>query len=549
MAELGAVSILVAKLRERLLNGEVASYEEYHAIFMDFLGKPASMEVKAHGEVYTPLSLVTEMLDKLPAHVWSNPALKWFEPACGLAPFLYMAYHRLLSGLEAVIPDEAERIRHILEKMFYFNEVQPKNIELFKLLFNAGSYRLNIFEGSFFEAVPSNFQTDIVVGNPPYNAPGTGRNIIWNKFVNEIFERQYLAPNGFLVFIHPALWRKPVTVKSPVYGIYDLLIRQHQLLYLDINDLAAGKKTFACGTRYDWYVLENKEPYTTTTVKCEKGTVHSLHLQEWPWLPNTEFELIGKLLGEPSESVIRSRSDYGTDKEWVSSEQNNTYRYPLIHSTTKINPILSYSSRIAKSDTMYGVRKVIVGTSGIGYPVVDLNGEYGMTDNCFGFHVIDQSDADILIGFLKSDDFRRLQIGCSWSVYRLDYHLFDFFKAGFWRDFKASNLKHALEIGTENQCQAMTTKGSQCSRKSLDDGFCKQHQKTTVSRLPSSQAKPIDTSSSSSSSAELDVVKLQDTSRRGYTNEQLKRYCRERHLKFKSNATNPILRELLLQSL
>ena len=232
MAEIDTVKVLVTKLRERLTSGGIASYEEYHTIFLEFLGKPASLEVKSHGEVYTPLSLVQEMLDKLPPKVWTNPSLKWFEPACGLAPFLYCVYHRLMTGLQAMIPEEKERRRHILETMLYFNEIQPKNLELVKVLFNSNEYRLNVFEGSFFDTdvLPPSFQADIVMGNPPYNAPGTGRNILWNKFVKEIFIRNYISPNGFLLLLHPPLWRKPLapSSRSPVAGIYELLTKQRQ---------------------------------------------------------------------------------------------------------------------------------------------------------------------------------------------------------------------------------------------------------------------------------------------------------------------------------
>ncbi len=38
--------------------------------------KPKELEKKEYGEVFTPMKLVSDMLDKLPEHVWKNKNLK-----------------------------------------------------------------------------------------------------------------------------------------------------------------------------------------------------------------------------------------------------------------------------------------------------------------------------------------------------------------------------------------------------------------------------------------------------------------------------------------
>ena len=49
--------------------------------------KDGEVEKKKFGEVMTPISLVKEMLDTLPKEVWSNPNLKWLDPANGAGTF------------------------------------------------------------------------------------------------------------------------------------------------------------------------------------------------------------------------------------------------------------------------------------------------------------------------------------------------------------------------------------------------------------------------------------------------------------------------------
>lgn len=70
-------------------------------------------------EVFTPPELADKMLSLLPEDVWSNPNLKWLDPACKTGVFLRQIAIRLMVGLKDAIPDEAERREHIFKKMLY----------------------------------------------------------------------------------------------------------------------------------------------------------------------------------------------------------------------------------------------------------------------------------------------------------------------------------------------------------------------------------------------------------------------------------------------
>ena len=73
----------------------------------------------ANSEVYTPVSLVREMLDKLPVEVWSNPELKFCDPAMKSGKFLSEIMIRLMKGLEKFERNEQKRYIYIVEKMIY----------------------------------------------------------------------------------------------------------------------------------------------------------------------------------------------------------------------------------------------------------------------------------------------------------------------------------------------------------------------------------------------------------------------------------------------
>ena len=147
--------------------------------------KPKDVEKKKFGEVFTPLKLVNEMLDKLDESyqkdnnesIFENEKLTWYDPAVGMGNFPIVIYLRLMDGLVNKIPNEKNRKRHILEKMLYMSELNKKNALICKQIFDIeNKFNLNIYEGDSLkldiQKVFNKNKFDIIVGNPPYNANG-----------------------------------------------------------------------------------------------------------------------------------------------------------------------------------------------------------------------------------------------------------------------------------------------------------------------------------------------------------------------------------------
>jgi hypothetical protein len=410
---------------------------QYEKLFTTLLQDSSARGVQAFGEVYTPLVLVNDMLDRLPSHVWSDPTLKWFEPACGLAPFMFVAYQRLMIGLEATLPDSELRKRHILEHMLHFNELQPKNLLHVRKLFQVDQYRLNIFEGDMFTDLPVSFTADIVIGNPPYNKIGTKNsgNAEWMKFVSTILTTPVLRTGGYLSFVHPAPWRKPESERSKNRGLFQLMTSTNQMLYLSMHDVKEGKKMFNCGTNYDWYIIQKHPRHTTTQVQDIHHNIHELDLSLWPWLPNFAFEQIFPLLAqgeEPRCPVLYSCSDYETRKAWISDTKSEKFCYPVVRTIPNAGMRLMYSSTNSKG--MFGVGKVIFGDSSLQSPILDVTGEYATGENAMSIRIASEAEGIELCQALASDRIQDiLRKACLFSNYRLDWRVLAGFKAGFWR--------------------------------------------------------------------------------------------------------------------
>jgi site-specific DNA-methyltransferase (adenine-specific) len=84
--------------------------------------QPDILEVIAdlsNDEVRTSPRVVNQVLDLLPEEVWTDETLRWLDPGCKTGSFLREVTRRLLVGLEAKIPDEQERLDHILKNMVF----------------------------------------------------------------------------------------------------------------------------------------------------------------------------------------------------------------------------------------------------------------------------------------------------------------------------------------------------------------------------------------------------------------------------------------------
>ena len=73
----------------------------------------------SNDEVFTPPTIANQMLDMLPADLWSNPDAKFLDPCCKSGVFLREIAKRLIDGLAEKIPDLQERLNHIYSKQLY----------------------------------------------------------------------------------------------------------------------------------------------------------------------------------------------------------------------------------------------------------------------------------------------------------------------------------------------------------------------------------------------------------------------------------------------
>ena len=411
--------------------------------------KVADTMKRQYGEVMTPTELIKDMLAKLPKSVWSNPNLKWLDACNGVGPFLCVVIYGLMKGLRDWEPDDEKRYKHIVENMIYAGELQPKNQFLFLCAVDPfDKYKLNVYTGSFLE---DNFdyhmnnvwnveKFDIIIGNPPYDksqkAEGKrgGGDTLWDKFVIKYLNKT-LKEGGYLSLVHPTIWRKPQSEKSSSKEVNKLMLSK-QILYLEMHNSQDGLKTFNAGTRYDFYVIENRDVYTTTSVNDEDRITTDVDLSGYSFIPNKGLKFFNKILAKNDEQrcpIIFNRTNYGSDRPYVIETEDELHKYKLVHSTPKSGNRFMYSSRNDRGH--FGVSKVIFGESGIYDVIIDMNGDYGMSQGSMAIVVDNIEEANNIKKILLSDNFSNFLESVMWSNFRIDWRLFSYLKREFWKEF------------------------------------------------------------------------------------------------------------------
>ena len=411
---------------------------------------PSDEERKKNAEVTTPVSLVNNMIDKIPDEFWKKPR-KVFEPCCGKGNFVLGIFDKFEKGLEELYPDRIERCRIIMTECIYYADLTSLNVfittEIMKCHVQSScgleelDYEFNTHTG---DSLKLNIQEeweiigfDAIIGNPPYNSSGntsTG-NTIWQCFTTQSLNN-WLKLNGYLLFVHPPGWRKPNTSRGKFTGMFDLMAIKNQMVFLEIHDAKDGKSVFNCGTRYDWYLIEKKKQYKNSIIIDEKKNKLTINMNNFNWLPNSNILETNKILAIDSQSrcpIIQSMSAYEPRKNWMSEKQTPDFKYMCIHSTPKKGIRYMWSSLNDRGH--FGVSKVIFGDSGIYNPVIDMEGKYGMTQHAMAIQVDTLEEATQICKAIESDKFNEIIQSCLYSSYAIDWNVFKEFKRDFWKEF------------------------------------------------------------------------------------------------------------------
>lgn len=243
--------------------------------------KPKNKEKRQHGEVFTSLILVNEMLDSLDNEyikqkgksIFCEKDFKWFDPAVGIGNFPIVLYERLMTGLKERIPDDADRKLHILEEMIYACELSETNVSTYKHIFSSDTYKLNIYQGDTLDIIHTNRYNlpvfDVIIGNPPYQ--GTGRKKIYINFIHDLLEEK-LKDGGYMLFITPKLALMYLLGANVSQKTID---KFYNVLYINTSDVIKNDYFKNIGSDFMYFIISNSVYLGHTSVVYEDNTSSS----------------------------------------------------------------------------------------------------------------------------------------------------------------------------------------------------------------------------------------------------------------------------------
>jgi hypothetical protein len=357
-------------------------------------------EKEEQGEVFTPVSLACEMLDKLPKEVWNNPNLKWLDPANGIGNFPIIAYYKLMVGLKDVdgYTDEEFRSKHIIENMLYMIEINPINSEVCKKIFKMIDNQANpnivsadfLNENATWKNVLKIDKFDIIIGNPPYNSGGIrskneitkeGTETIWPDFVKNSLA---LLKNedSYLLFIHPGSWISLQDKKRS-----DMLLNK-QLLYLRFYNYKQANSLFGNQSGkipLTYYLLKNVNSKADTEIyDIPTSKFFKYNIYENNFVP-TESVNMWKKIHEFTKKYGSLQSKYYNSKRPIRKPSvllSKENPYPLITIKEKDIKVMYYNENLSQNSN----KKLILPNFSMGYPILDPFGTLYVSSNMM--HII-----------------------------------------------------------------------------------------------------------------------------------------------------------------
>lgn len=327
----------------------------------------------SNDEVFTPPTVVNQMLDMLPAELFCDPNTTFLDPVAKSGVFLREIAKRLMLGLETEIPDMHERANHIFTRQLFgisiteltslisrrsvycskaangryslctaFNDEQG-NIRFRPMehTFVKGKCKYcgaaeNVFgtkvrgnlESHAYEFIHNlkNFKDmkfDVIIGNPPYQlndggGAGTSAMPIYQKFVEQA---KKLNPR-YLTMIIPARWY------SGGKGLDDFRTTmlndkriRHLVDYMDSNDCFAGVD-IAGGICYFLWDRDNEGPCRVTGINKHGSEVTNRYLGEYSTFIRqaSAINIVHKVMDRNEtmmDKIVYSRKPFGLDNGYA----------------------------------------------------------------------------------------------------------------------------------------------------------------------------------------------------------------------------------------
>jgi len=423
---------------------------------------PDEQAKRARGEVFTPLTLVREILyglrksdlekgiytpwgvdaqgnckeddpaDRIggiPLDLWRNPDTKWLDPANGIGNFPFVAFHMLDFQLKHNGPASAkswsdeERRKHILGNMLYMIELDTGNVNTSVKIFRQilPGFTANVLCADTMSLTKATLEShfgvstfDVIMGNPPFqddpdrpNVKDAARTDAPKKAPprkggkNKLYERFTVK---MLDWLTPNGFLAFVTPDNMFSGTgLDSYVKllERRVVLLNVADVQTRHFKNVIGQSVCYFLVQNAEPGTNALILSTSGSFETpLQLRSVNPVRNWTQKT-----EELIDKYICSQKNGFEYNRGTSAGEYTGGTYEVVYTPTQI-----LSTNDVSLAPMHGVpfKVILFEAKPRATAVYDETGKYGVGPHTFYYVAESDEQAKKLVEFTKSAEYNTL---------------------------------------------------------------------------------------------------------------------------------------------
>lgn len=318
--------------------------------------------------------LWTDIISHIPDSILLEPNVKILNIAFGHGTEADILVRRMLSlGVPA---DKVKNSIYLLDKYRVFtNRAVRKGYT-------------NVITADFLKW-ETEMKFDVIVGNPPYQAPKKGDYSFWARFVDKA--HNLLDKQGYLGMVIPAGWMSPTNdIRQGQRSVMRDIFAKEDTSYINV-DPELGKKFFpGIGQKFTWFFLQ-KGKYQITKFDFGNNTL-DVDISKMPMLSkeldSISISIISKISSLPQKWEF-TRHIMRESWDEVSFEKTSKFKFKRINGNSNHLKKIVYAESACKTQKL---KKVVLPYNGSDYLFVVDDKKFG----CTNAYVMLLSDSDLI---------------------------------------------------------------------------------------------------------------------------------------------------------